>query len=236
MNDSKAAVIVGVGPGLGSAIARRFARGGFAVVLMARGRDGLVAVQEELERSGARATSIEVDASDPASVSVGFARARDAFGAPEVLVYNASAFRMGGIMEVPVEDFERCWRATCLGGFLAAREVVPAMVERRRGTILFTGATASLRGSARFSALAVGKFGLRALAQSLARELGPSGVHVAHIVVDAVIDTPQGRARTAGGKTLLSPEALAETYWQLHVQDATAWTQEIDVRPAVEPF
>jgi NAD(P)-dependent dehydrogenase (short-subunit alcohol dehydrogenase family) len=155
---------------------------------------------------------------------------------PDVLVYNAGAFQMGGIVEVSPADFERCWQANCFGGFLCAREVVPAMVERGAGTILFTGATASLRGSARFSCLAVGKFGLRALAQSLARELGERGIHVAHVVVDGQIESERTRAAKRAAEAVLAPDAIAETYWQLHVQDRTAWTQELDVRPAVEKF
>ncbi|MFI5246079.1 MAG: SDR family NAD(P)-dependent oxidoreductase, partial [Gemmatimonadales bacterium] len=159
-------------------------------------------------------------------------------GAPEVLVYNAGAFQMGGLLDISAEDFERCWRANCFGGFLAAQAVVPEMLKKKRGTLLFTGATAALRGSAKFSCLAVGKFGLRALAQSLARELGPQGIHVAHVIIDGQIDTPRIRQMMPGrdASTLLSPDAIAETYWQLHAQDPTAWTQELDVRPAVEKF
>jgi NAD(P)-dependent dehydrogenase (short-subunit alcohol dehydrogenase family) len=239
MSDRKTAVVVGVGPGLGAAVARRFARGGFAVGLMARGRDKLDPVRADIEREGGAALGVEVDATDPASVRAGIAAIVTGLGPVEVLVYNAGAFQMGTVLETTPEDFERCWRSNCFGAFLAAREVAPGMVERRRGTILLTGATAALRGSARFSCLAVGKFGLRALGQSLARELGPSGVHVAHVVVDGGIDTPRVRQMTGGArdpKTLLSPDAIAETYWQLHVQDPTAWAQEMDLRPATEKF
>jgi NAD(P)-dependent dehydrogenase (short-subunit alcohol dehydrogenase family) len=124
------------------------------------------------------------------------------------------------------------------GAFYAAQQILPAMVEAGRGTILLTGATASLRGSARFSALAVGKFGLRALGQSMAREFGPQGIHVAHVVIDGQINTPRVRERSPEREehTMLSPEVIAETYWQLHIQDRTAWTLELDLRPAVESF
>jgi NAD(P)-dependent dehydrogenase (short-subunit alcohol dehydrogenase family) len=124
------------------------------------------------------------------------------------------------------------------GAFYAAQQVLPAMVERGRGTVLLTGATAALRGSARFSALAVGKFGLRALAQSMAREFGPQGVHVAHVIIDGQIDTPRVREMSPDRDedTMLSPEAIAETYWRLHAQHHTAWTLELDLRPAVESF
>jgi NAD(P)-dependent dehydrogenase (short-subunit alcohol dehydrogenase family) len=124
------------------------------------------------------------------------------------------------------------------GAFYAAQQVLPAMVEAGRGTILLTGATASLRGSARFSALAVGKFGLRVLAQSMAREFGPQGIHVAHVIIDGQINTPRMRERSPDREehTMLSTGAIAETYWQLHVQDPTAWTLELDLRPSVESF
>jgi NAD(P)-dependent dehydrogenase (short-subunit alcohol dehydrogenase family) len=124
------------------------------------------------------------------------------------------------------------------GAFYAAQQVLPAMVEAARGTVLLTGATASLRSSARFSALAVGKFGLRALAQSMAREFGPQGVHVAHVIIDGQINTPRLREISPEREdhTMLSPEAIAETYWQLYSQDHTAWTLELDLRPAVERF
>jgi len=238
MSERKVAVVLGVGPGLGAAVARRFARAGFAIGLMARGQDKLTPVQEEIKKSGGTALSIPTDATDPASVAAGFAQVHDKLGVPEVFVYNAGAFQMGGIVEVTPEQFEQCWKANCFGGFLGAQQVLPDMVKRRRGTILLTGATASLRGSARFACLAVGKFGLRALAQSLAREFGPQGIHVAHIIVDGQIDTPRLRAMAPQRElhTMLSPDAIAETYWQLHVQDPTMWTLELDVRPAVEKF
>ena len=126
----------------------------------------------------------------------------------------------------------------CLGGFLSAQAVLPGMLERRRGTVIFSGATASLRGSARFAGIAVGKFGLRALAQSMARELGPKGIHVAHVVIDGGINTPRVKAMLPerDPETFLDPAAIAETYWSLHSQDASAWSQEVDLRPSVEKF
>jgi NAD(P)-dependent dehydrogenase (short-subunit alcohol dehydrogenase family) len=126
----------------------------------------------------------------------------------------------------------------CLGGFLCAREVLPAMLESGRGTLLFSGATASLRGGARFSGLAVGKFGLRALAQSVAREFGPRGIHAAHVIIDGQIDTARVRSMMPGrdAASMLAPDAIAESYWQLHVQHPSAWTQELDLRPASEKF
>jgi NAD(P)-dependent dehydrogenase (short-subunit alcohol dehydrogenase family) len=232
------AIIVGVGPGLGAALARRFARGGCDVALMARSESSLAPVAKEVEGLGRRAVQITVDAGDAASVASAFARAKAELGAADVLVYNAGAFKMGSLLELKPEDFESCLRINCTGGFLASREVLPDMVARGRGTVLFTGATASLRGSGNFACLAVGKFGLRALAQSMARELGPRGVHVAHVVIDGQIATPRARAMwpDRDPSTLLSPEAIAETYWQLHVQDKTCWTLELDIRPNSEKF
>jgi NAD(P)-dependent dehydrogenase (short-subunit alcohol dehydrogenase family) len=232
------AAILGVGPGLGAAIARRFAREGYAVALMARNKESVAGAREEIEGEGATALAVTADATDPSSVEAAFERVRREIGDPGVFVYNAGAFQMGGILEIPPEKFDECFKANCAGAFYAAQQVLPVMVEAGRGTVLLTGATASLRGSARFSALAVGKFGLRALAQSMAREFGPQGIHVAHVIVDGQINTPRVRERFRDreGYTMLSPDAIAETYWQLHSQDRTAWTLELDLRPAVESF
>ena len=234
----KVAAILGVGPGLGAAIARRFAGEGFAVALMARREESVAAVREEIEDSGGGALGVTTDATDPDSVAASFQRVRAELGDPEVFVYNAGAFQMGGVLEVSPTKFDECFRANCAGAFYAAQKVLPAMVEAGRGTVLLTGATASMRGSARFSALAVGKFGLRALAQSMAREFGPQGIHVSHIIVDGQINTPriQEMSPDREERTMLSPGAIAETYWQLHSQDRTAWTLELDLRPAVESF
>jgi NAD(P)-dependent dehydrogenase (short-subunit alcohol dehydrogenase family) len=236
--NGKTAAILGVGPGLGAAVARRFAREGFAVALMARREQSVAGVQEEIEGAGGRALPVSADATDPASVAAAFDEVRSNLGAPEIFVYNAGAFQMGGILDLSPEKFDECFKANCAGAFYAAQQVLPAMVDGGRGTVLLTGATAALRGGARFSALAVGKFGLRALAQSMAREFGPQGIHVAHVVVDGQIDTPRVREMSPDREdhTMLSPDAIAETYWQLHSQDRTAWTLELDLRPAVESF
>ena len=236
--NGKTAAVLGVGPGLGAAVARRFAREGFAVALMARREESVAGVREEIESAGGTALAVSADATDPASVAVAFDRVRAELGDPEVFVYNAGAFQMGGILDLSPEKFDECFKANCAGAFYAAQQVLPAMVEAGRGTVLLTGATAALRGGARFSALAVGKFGLRALSQSMAREFGPQGIHVAHIVVDGQIDTLRVREMSPGREdhTMLSPDAIAETYWQLHSQHPTAWTLELDLRPAVESF
>ena len=237
MSDRVAAVL-GVGPGLGVAVARRFADESFGVALMARREESVAGVKEEIEGSGGTALPVSADATDPDSVAAAFERVRGELGDPEVFVYNAGAFQMGGILDLSPQQFDECFRANCAGAFYSAQKVLPAMVEARRGTILLTGASAALRGRANFSALAVGKFGLRALAQSMAREFGPQGIHVSHVIVDGQINTPRAREMFPDREdhTLLSPEAIAETYWLLHSQDPTAWTLELDLRPAVESF
>ena len=232
------AAVLGAGPGLGAAVARRFARAGYSVALLARRLESVQAAEREITAAGGTAAFFAADAADPASVAAAFAAVRARLGDPEVFVYNAGAFLPGAVTEITPEQFEACWKANCFGAFLGAREVIPAMLSHGRGTILLTGATAALRGSANFSSLAVGKFGLRALGESLARELHPRGIHVAHIIVDGAIATPRARAMYPGRPThtLLDPDSIAEAYWQLHRQGPTAWTHELDLRPAVEKF
>jgi NAD(P)-dependent dehydrogenase (short-subunit alcohol dehydrogenase family) len=236
--DSKVTVILGAGPGLGAAIARRFTREDFAVGLMARREKSLSAIREEIEDANGTSMSVETDATDSASVAQAFDRVREGLGNPEVFVYNAGAFQMGSILDLTPDQFDDCFRANCSGAFYGAQQVLPAMLDMDGGTIILTGATASLRGSANFAALATGKFGLRALAQSMAREFGPQGIHVAHVVIDGQIATPQLRESQPdrGESTTLSPDAIADIYWQLHTQDSRAWTLELDLRPAVEKF
>lgn len=232
------AVIAGVGPGLGAALARRFANGGMAVALIAR-RDKFIAdLAQELRDQGHDAGAYAADVTDAEGVTRNCERIRNDRGRPTVMIYNAGTLQMGQTLDLSPRDFRRSWETNCYGGFLLAKALLPDMVQRGRGTAIFTGATAALRGSAGFSALAVGKFGLRALAQSLARELGPRGIHVAHVVIDGQINTPRvrGMFRDRSDDTFLSPEDIAEVYWQLHQQPATTWTHELDLRPATETF
>jgi NAD(P)-dependent dehydrogenase (short-subunit alcohol dehydrogenase family) len=236
MTTSNIAAVLGVGPGLGAAVARRFAREGYAVALLARRVDALAEIEGAITSAGGKAASFAADATDAASIAAAFASVRERLGDPSVLVYNAGAFVMGGVLDVTPAQFDACFRANCSGAFAAAREVVPAMLAAGRGTILFTGATAGLRGSAGFSAFATGKFGLRALGQSLARELHPKGIHVAHVVIDGQIDGARARAADRPPSTVLDPDAIADVYWQIHGQSPTTWTQEMDLRPAVEKF
>ena len=232
--------MVGAGPGLGAAVARRMARAGMRVAAARRDAAALTALLAEL---GADARGYACDATDERAVADLFASVTRDLGAPRLVVFNAGAFVRKGILDTSAQEFERCWRVGCLGGFLVGREAVRAMLaapgeSRHRGTVIFTGATASLRGGALFQNLAVPKFGLRALAQSMAREFQPQGVHVAHVIIDGQIesDRPGRRVAERGVDAVLSPDAIAETYCQLHLQAPSAWTLELDLRPYLEKF
>jgi NAD(P)-dependent dehydrogenase (short-subunit alcohol dehydrogenase family) len=233
-------VIVGAGPGLGSALAKRFANAGMRVALARRNVASLAPLLAEL---GANAKGYACDATDEHAVSELFAAVAKDLGSPRLVVFNAGAFVRKAIRDTTVEEFERCWRVGCLGGFLVGREAVRAMLavaspDRHRGTLVFTGATASLRGGALFHNLAVPKFGLRALAQSMAREFQAQGVHVAHVIIDGQIesDRPGRSAAERGPDAVIDPNAIAESYYQLHRQPPSAWTLELDLRPYVERF
>jgi NAD(P)-dependent dehydrogenase (short-subunit alcohol dehydrogenase family) len=228
------AIVVGVGPGLGAALAHRFVKEGMLVAAAARHLEQLEPIAKEI---GARAYGC--DASEEKAVQELFAAVRHDFGEPSLAVFNAGAYLPKSVMETEAGAFERCWRIGCFGGFLVGREAARGMLPSGRGTILFTGATASLRGSAGFVNLAVGKFGLRALAQSMARELGPKGIHVAHVIIDGQIAAeyrPGLSRKERGPDAFLEPDAIADTYWQLHRQPRNAWTLELDLRPWVEKF
>lgn len=234
MDQHEVAVVVGTGPGLGLALARRFARAEMHVAMAARHADRIEALASECCGVTHRARAYSCDATDEEDVAELFRQLADELGEPDVVVYNAGAFVRASITDTSAEDFMRCWRVGTFGGFLVGREAARRMLPRGRGTILFTGATASLRGSAGFHNLAVGKFGLRALAQSMARELQPKGIHVAHVVIDGQI-----RPTDTGGATgdnMLDAAAIAETYFQIHRQPKSAWTLETDLRPWVERF
>lgn len=233
---SKAAIVVGVGEGLGWSLVKRFAGAGMQVAMAARSEEKLKKLIEAEPQENVRA--FPCDVADRASVEALFEAAGRELGSPDLVVFNAGAFAPGSIFEIDPSDFERCWRVGCLGGFHVGQLAARAMVQSGGGTILFTGATASLRGSARFANLAVPKFGLRALAQSMARELGPRGIHVGHVIIDGQIESERYReaAEERGPDALLSPDAIAEAFYQLHVQHRSAWTFELDLRPWVERF
>jgi len=204
-----------------------------AVALARRKAEALEPLAREI---GARAYAC--DATDARAVDALFAAVGRDLGAPALVVYNAGAYMRGGILDIDPADFERCWRIGCLGGFLVGQAAAKRMVPAGRGTIIFTGATASLRGSAGFVNLAMPKFGLRAVAQSMARELGPRGIHVAHSIIDGQIagERPGYRAEERGADAVLAPAAIAEAYYQVHLQPRSAWTLEFDLRPCMEKF
>lgn len=232
------AVVVGVGPGLGWSLVSRFAAAGMQTVAAARNPAKLDPLIQAAGELSDRMHAYACDVTRHADVAGLFAATAKRFGQPSVVVFNAGAYEMSGILDVTPEAFERCWRVGCLGGFLVGQAAARIMVALGSGTILFTGATASLRGGARFVNLAVPKFGLRALAQSMARELGPKGVHVAHVIVDGQIESERYRylAEQREPDALLSPDAIAENYYRLHRQPRNAWTHELDLRPWVEKF
>ena len=229
-NKSGAALIFGVGPGLGLAIARCCIDAGMPVAIAARSHERTAQWARDLVTSGAVVRGHACDVTVEQEIENVFARSRAELGPAALVVYNAGTYQPGKVTEIRAGDFERCWRVGCFGGFLVGRAAAREMLEQGSGTIVFTGATASLRGGAGFANLAVGKFGLRALSQSMARELGPRGVHVAHVIVDGQI------AAGDEGDAKLDPDAIAANYLSLHRQPRSAWTQELDLRPWVEKF
>jgi NAD(P)-dependent dehydrogenase (short-subunit alcohol dehydrogenase family) len=230
------AIIFGVGPGLGWALAKRFATENMHVGAVARDQAKLEALVASEGGHGVRAFAADVSNSE--DVFGVFDSVDRDFGAPDLVVFNAGAFQKANVLDIDPADFERCWRVGCLGGFLVAQAAARRMVKRGHGTIIFTGATAALRGSAGFANLAVPKFGLRALAQSMARELGPQGIHIGFVVIDGQI-APQRYEHLAderGEHSLLAPDAIADLYLHLHRQPRSAWSHEVDVRPWSERF
>jgi NAD(P)-dependent dehydrogenase (short-subunit alcohol dehydrogenase family) len=237
-------VVAGVGAsrGLGAAVARRFAREGFRVTLIGRSAQKLAATLEELRKAGATAEAIVGDVTDEALVRRAVAQA-DAADAPlEAAIFNAGGNWPKAFLEMDAAFLDGMWRVNALAGFFFAKAALEAMLPRERGSLIFTGASASLRGRAKFGGFAQAKAALRALAQSAAREFGPQGIHVAHVVVDGAIDGDRihsflpGLKAQRGPDGLLDPDAIAENFWQLHCQTRSAWTHEIDVRPWVEPW
>jgi NAD(P)-dependent dehydrogenase (short-subunit alcohol dehydrogenase family) len=232
---------VGASKGLGAAVGRRFAAGGLAVALTGRNAERLRTVAGEIAAAGGKAHAIPGDVSSPADIARLAAQVKE-LGPLHAAVFNAGNAVRGTPLELAPEDFESTWRGSAFAGYLFARTALPALLDAGGGTLLFTGATASIRGRGPFVAFASAKAALRSVAQSFAREYGPRGVHVAHVVIDGGIDGERLRQsapdRTAkdGDDGLLSPDAIAETYWQLHRQHRSAWTHELDVRPYKESF
>ena len=229
MSDRGVCVVTGVGPGTGAAVVRRFAAGGYRVAMLARSADALARLATEIDG----ATAYPTDVTDPDAVADTITRVGRELGAPAVLVHNAGNAVFGGVMDVSPEAMESAWRVNTFGLYLCTRAVVPAMRAAGRGVILVTGATAALRGGAAFAAFASAKAAQRILAESMARQLGPEGIHVAYVVVDGVIDMPTTRAFFADrpDEFFLAPAAIAETYFHVAHQDRSAWTFQVDLRP-----
>jgi NAD(P)-dependent dehydrogenase (short-subunit alcohol dehydrogenase family) len=238
----KVALVIGAGDATGGAIAKRFAAGGYTACVTRREADKLVPLVESIAAAGGRAHGFGSDARKEEEVVALVEQIERDIGAIEVLVFNIGANVPCSILEETARKYFKIWEMACFGGFLNGREVAKRMVTRGRGTILFTGATAGLRGSANFAAFAGAKHALRALAQSMARELGPRGIHVGHVVVDGAIDTEFIRSSFPERYALkeqdgiLNPEHIAENYWNLHVQPRDAWTFELDLRPYMEKW
>ena len=244
MSDRKVCLVVGAGIGVGGSIAKAFAAEGLAVVMTRRPRnlDQLEALAEEIRAEGGEAHAMGVDARDEAEMTALFDRIEADIGPLEVVVFNIGANVHFNIRETTTRVYSKVWEMAALAGFLTGREAARVMVPRGRGTVLFTGATASVRGREGFSAFAGAKHALRALAQSMARELGPQGIHVAHIICDGSIDgvftrerMPDADQRLARGE-ILDPDEIARNYVWLHNQGRSAWTFEIDLRPWTETW
>ncbi len=243
MKRDASVAVIGAGDFIGAAIARRFAAGGYRVFAGRRNGEKLQPLVDEIEAAGGRCVGRTLDARDEKSVTAFLAEA-DAAAPLDLVIFNVGANVNFPILETTERVFRKVWEMACYSGFLTGREAARIMLSRGRGSIFFTGATASLRGGAGFAAFASAKFGLRALAQSLARELGPQNIHVAHLIIDSGVDTAwvrRMRAQHSGESdpppdALMAPVSIAETYWQLHHQSRDAWTHELDLRPYGERF
>jgi len=236
MKPRETAIVFGVGPGLGWALAKRFVSENMQVGAVARDEAKLNSLIKSEGGDGVRPYAADVSNSE--DVLRVFESVDRELGEPDVVVFNAGAFQKANVLDIDPADFERCWRISCLGGLLVGQAAARRMVKRGHGTIIFSGATAALRGAAGFANLAVPKFGLRALAQSMARELGPQGIHIGFVIIDGQIESERYRhlIEERGEDSLLAPDAIAELYLQLHRQPRSAWSHEIDVRPWSEKF
>jgi len=223
------AVVVGVGAGLGAALARRFAQG-YRVALVARSADFTRTLDDEIRSAGGNALPVEGDATIPAQVAASYERIRGELGAPEVLTYNGGRRPFGVLVETTPEVFEETWRVHAFGAFLWARQVVPAMLARHKGGILITGATAGTKPWPNSAAFGPAKFAVRGLAQVMSRDLHPQGIHVAYVNVDGAIDMPLVRQflPQAKDEDLLKPSAIADAFWFLAHQDPSAWSHELE--------
>ena len=242
MSAQRVCCVIGAGDATGSAVARRFAKEGYTICVARRTEAALKPLVDQITAQGGRALAFGLDARREDEVVNFFQHIEANIGPIEVLVSNVGGNVRFPILETTAQKYFKVWEMCALAGFLAGREAARAMLPRGRGTILFTGATASLRGAAGFAAFAGGKAALRALAQSMAREFGPQGLHVAHVVIDGLIDTAFARTNFAqrvdelGPDGILNPDHIAQAYWWLHSQPRDAWTFELDLRPSVEKW
>jgi NAD(P)-dependent dehydrogenase (short-subunit alcohol dehydrogenase family) len=242
MSDKKAILVIGAGDATGGAIARRFAREGYIACVTRRQADKLQPLVDQIKAEGGQAHGFGSDARKEEEMIALVEQVEREIAPIEVAVFNIGANVRFGITETTARVYHKVWEMACFGGFLMGREVAKAMLPRGRGTIIFTGATASLRGRDGYAAFSGAKHALRALAQSMARELWPKGIHVAHPVIDGAIDT--GFIRTTFPERyalkeqdgILQPESIADAYWQIHMQPRNAWTHETELRPWLESW
>ncbi|WP_435077552.1 SDR family NAD(P)-dependent oxidoreductase [Halococcus sp. AFM35] len=230
---TRTAVIAGVGPGLGASIARKFVAEGCAVGLFARSSEFIDDLADELNGDG-EALAVETDITDAEQVAAGFEEVREAFGPVDVLVNHASGGAWKQLMDLSGDEFEQAVAVGTHGGFYCSQEAVADMLDNGGGTVIFTGATSSVRGNEGALAFSAGKFAVRGMAESMARDLGPKGIHVAHVVIDGGIRPPNREVQNPDD--YLDPDAIAGSYWHLVEQDESAWTLELDLRPYTEEF
>ena len=240
MSELGTTVVVGVGAALGASLCRRFAAAGHPVAMAARDAEKLAPLVREIEDGGGTAKAYAVDAIRDEDVARLFSSAEAELGPVDITIFNAGARRYeASILDMPSDVFQEMWRISCLGGMIVGREAARLMVPRGRGTIQFTGGRPSRRAEAELAAFAVGKFGLRAVAESMARELAPRGIHVSHFVIEGGIDNESSRERrpeAVANDELVSTEALADLYYQTHCQPRNCWSFEVDLRPWKDPF
>ena len=231
-------VITGVGAGLGAALVRKFVNEGCHVGMFARSGKYLTQLAQEMKGQPGSAIAIPTDITDPEQIKKGFQTVRETFGSVDILINHAGNATWGGVQDITPDHFTQAWRVGPYASFLCTQEVVRDMVNKGTGAILFSGATSSVRGRGGAVAFTSAKFGVRGLAESLARELWPKGIHVAHVVIDGGIDTPDANQSSSSdpSEPMLNPDSMAEAYWNLAIQDKQAWTLEIDLRPFNEDF
>ena len=239
-----AAVVIGVGPeqGLGAALAMSFAAKGLHVFIAGRSVDKLALVAQAIRTQGGSVTPVKTDATLESEINNLFKKISESGYPLDIAVYNVDSNLSAPLLETDNETFTKLWQQNCLGGFLFGKAALNLMLPQGKGTIIFTGATASLRARPPFTAFAAAKAGLRALAQGMAREFSPQGIHVVHTIIDGVIDGDRASTqfpdyvKAKGQDGLLKLDAIAETYWAIHKQHPSAWTHELDLRPFKEPF